>query len=299
MSKAFIKKEGLALVSLARYLFGLAPGARLKTIDELSSELNLSVGVVQHALKTLETASCVTLERRGRNGTLLSNMNYPALLEQADIGNIVCAMPLPYTRLYEGLASALKAQFEGYPLYYAHMRGADVRIECLIDGVYDMAVVSHLAAESYLRDGKVTAAMMLGAGSYVDGHQLVYRKGGKQNIRRIGLDSRSPDQRLLTEVVFAGQDIERINLPYNESLARIERGEIDATVWNVTEDLDSLNLVKEPLNHYPVSIKASEAVLLVRNDDRVIPHLVKTLVNLQRLLAHQQEVKKGTREPSY
>lgn len=299
MSKAFIKKEGLALVSLARYLFGLAPGARLKTIDELSSELNLSVGVVQHALKTLETASCVTLERRGRNGTLLSNMNYPALLEQADIGNIVCAMPLPYTLLYEGLASALKAQFEGYPLYYAHMRGADVRIECLIDGVYDMAVVSHLAAESYLRDGKVTAAMMLGAGSYVDGHQLVYRKGEKQNIRRIGLDSRSPDQRLLTEVVFAGQDIERINLPYNESLTRIERGEIDATVWNVTEDLDSLNLVKEPLNHYPVSIKASEAVLLVRNDDRVIPHLVKTLVNLQRLLAHQQEVKKGTREPSY
>uniref|UniRef100_A8GJ08 Putative transcriptional regulator, GntR family n=1 Tax=Serratia proteamaculans (strain 568) TaxID=399741 RepID=A8GJ08_SERP5 len=299
MSKTFIKKEGLALVSLARYLFGLAPGARLKTIDELSSELNLSVGVVQHALKTLETASCVTLERRGRNGTLLSNMNYPALLEQADIGNIVCAMPLPYTLLYEGLASALKAQFEGYPLYYAHMRGADVRIECLIDGVYDMAVVSHLAAESYLRDGKVTAAMMLGAGSYVDGHQLVYRKGEKQNIRRIGLDSRSPDQRLLTEVVFAGQDIERINLPYNESLTRIERGEIDATVWNVTEDLDSLNLVKEPLNHYPVSIKASEAVLLVRNDDRVIPHLVKTLVNLQRLLAHQQEVKKGTREPSY
>ncbi|MNE68130.1 hypothetical protein D3C80_1637770 [compost metagenome] len=104
---------------------------------------------------------------------------------------------------------------------------------------------------------------------------------------------------MLTEVVFAGQDIERINLPYNESLTRIERGEIDATVWNVTEDLDSLNLVKEPLNHYPVSIKASEAVLLVRNDDRVIPHLVKTLVNLQRLLAHQQEVKKGTREPSY
>ena len=57
-------------------------------------------------------------------------------------------MPLPYTRLYEGLASGLKAQFDGIPFYYAHMRGADIRVECLLNGVYDMAVVSRLAAES-------------------------------------------------------------------------------------------------------------------------------------------------------
>ena len=54
---------------------------------------------------------------------------------------------LAYTRLYEGLASGLKAQFDGIPFYYAHMRGADIRVECLLNGVYDMAVVSRLAAE--------------------------------------------------------------------------------------------------------------------------------------------------------
>ena len=48
MSKAFIKKEGVARVSLARYLFGLKPGERLKTIDVLSSELALRLLLKPH-----------------------------------------------------------------------------------------------------------------------------------------------------------------------------------------------------------------------------------------------------------
>lgn len=45
----------------------------------------------------------------GRNGTLLIDLNMPLLLQQADLGNMVCAIPLPYTKLYEGLASGLRA----------------------------------------------------------------------------------------------------------------------------------------------------------------------------------------------
>lgn len=44
----------------------------------------------------------------------------------------------------------IESPFDGIPFYYAHMRGADIRVECLLNGVYDMAVVSRLAAESYL-----------------------------------------------------------------------------------------------------------------------------------------------------
>ncbi|HBZ17279.1 MULTISPECIES: GntR family transcriptional regulator YhfZ [Pantoea] len=297
MSKGFIKKEGLALVSLARYLFRLKPGDRLKTIDVLSSELALSVGVVQNALKSLEAAQCVTLDRRGRNGTVLSKMDFPLLLEQADIGNILCAMPLPYTRLYEGLASAIKTQFSGYPLYFAHMRGAEVRIDCLIDGVYDMAVVSHLAAESYLQQGDVTAVLNFGSGSYVAGHQLLYRKGSKASIRRVGIDPRSPDQRLLTERVFAGQEIERVSLPYNLTLAALQRGDIDAAIWNITDEAAE-GLVQEPIECAD-AMKASEAVLLIHNEAKVIQHLVQSLIDIPQLLRHQQDVALGIREPSY
>ncbi|MEB5970501.1 GntR family transcriptional regulator YhfZ [Pantoea dispersa] len=297
MSKAFIKKEGVARVSLARYLFGLKPGERLKTIDVLSSELALSVGVVQNALKSLEAEQCVTLDRRGRNGTLLSQMDFPRLLEQADIGNILCAMPLPYTRLYEGLASAIKTQFTGYPLYFAHMRGAEVRIDCLIDGVYDMAVVSHLAAESYLRQGEVTAVLNFGPGSYVAGHRLLYRASRKGAIRRVGLDPRSPDQRLLTERIFTGQTIERVALPYNLTLTALQRGEIDAAVWNHSDEATE-GIIQQPIDHAD-AVKASEAVLLIHNNAKVIQHLVQSLIDIPQLLRHQQDVALGIREPSY
>ena len=182
---------------------------KIETIDELSEDFGISVGVVQHALKVLEADGAIVVERRGRNGTLLIDLNMSQLLQQADLGNMVCAMPLPYTKLYEGLASGLREQFTLLPLYFAHMRGAEVRIECLIDGVYDMAVVSHLAAKSYLNEGKVSLALNLGNGSYVDGHQLICRPGEQHKIRRVGLDPRSPDQCLLTDIKFSGQSIEQ------------------------------------------------------------------------------------------
>lgn len=109
------QKEGVVITTLARYLLGEKCGNRLKTIDELATECRSSVGLTQAALKTLESSGAIRIERRGRNGSYLVEMDNKALLSHVDINNVVCAMPLPYTRLYEGLASGLKAQFDGIP----------------------------------------------------------------------------------------------------------------------------------------------------------------------------------------
>lgn len=191
MRRTFIKKEGVVITTLARYLLGEKCGNRLKTIDELANECRSSVGLTQAALKTLESSGAIRIERRGRNGSYLVEMDNKALLTHVDINNVVCAMPLPYTRLYEGLASGLKAQFDGIPFYYAHMRGADIRVECLLNGVYDMAVVSRLAAESYLTQKGLCLALELGPHTYVGEHQLICRKGESANVKRVGLDNRS------------------------------------------------------------------------------------------------------------
>ncbi|MCB5302681.1 GntR family transcriptional regulator YhfZ [Yersinia bercovieri] len=299
MSKKFIKKEGLALVSMARYLIGERPGNRLKTIDELSEDFGISVGVVQHALKVLEADGAIIVERRGRNGTLLVDLNMALLLQQADLGNMVCAMPLPYTKLYEGLASGLREQFTLLPLYFAHMRGAEVRIECLIDGIYDMAVVSHLAAKSYLAQGRVAMALNLGNGSYVDGHQLICRRGEQHNIRRVGLDPRSPDQCLLTEIKFAGQAIELVELPYSDCIVHINRGDIDAAIWNLADDVPHDHLQAIKLQGDERYIQASQAVILIRPDNHPIKLLLEKGINETLLLNHQRAVQKGEIEPRY
>ncbi|CNJ28424.1 GntR family transcriptional regulator YhfZ [Yersinia aldovae] len=299
MSKKFIKKEGLALVSMARYLIGEHPGSRLKTIDDLSDDFGISVGVIQHALKVLEAEGIIVVERHGRNGTLLVDLNMPLLLQQADLGNMVCAMPLPYTKLYEGLASGLREQFTLLPLYFAHMRGAKVRIECLIDGIYDIAVVSHLAAKSYIDEGRVALALNLGNGSYVDGHQLICRPGEQQNIRRVGLDPRSPDQCLLTEIKFAGQPIELVEIPYSDCIAHISRGDIDAAIWNLTENVPHEHLQATKLQGDERYIQASQAVLLIRPDNHPIKLLLEKGINGTLLLNHQRAVQNGEIEPRY
>ena len=301
MRRTFIKKEGMALTTLARYLLGEQCGNRLKTIDELAGECGSSVGLTQAALKTLESSGAIRIERRGRNGSYLVEMDNKALLAHIDITNVVCAMPLPYTRLYEGLASGLKAQFEGIPFYYAHMRGADIRVECLLNGVYDMAVVSRLAAESYLAQSGLRMVMTLGPHTYVGEHQLICRKGEIDSVRRVGLDNRTADQKIMTEIYFANSDVERVDLSYHESLSRIVKGEIDAVIWNVTAgaELAMLGLEALPLSDDPRFLQATEAVVLARADDYPIQHLLRAVVDKQALLAHQQRVVSGEQEPSY
>ncbi|MGQ7152464.1 helix-turn-helix domain-containing protein, partial [Escherichia coli] len=56
MRRTFIKKEGVVITTLARYLLGEKCGNRLKTIDELATECRSSVGLTQAALKTLESS---------------------------------------------------------------------------------------------------------------------------------------------------------------------------------------------------------------------------------------------------
>lgn len=297
----FIKKEGMALTILARYLLGEQCGNRLKTIDELAGICGTSVGLTQAALKTLESSGAIRLERRGRNGSFLTAVENKALLAYVDISNVVCAMPLPYTRLYEGLASGLKVQFEGIPFYYAHMRGADIRVECLLNGVYDMAVVSRLAAESYLVHNSLCIALSLGPHTYVGEHQFICRAGKAASVRRVGLDNRSADQKILTEVYFGSREVEYVNISYHESLSRIVKGEIDAVIWNMATEvkLSELGLETIPLRGDPRFLQATEAVVLTRGDDYLMQHLLRTVVDPSSLLAHQQCVVDGVREPNY
>lgn len=96
------------------------------------------------------------------------------------------------------------------------MRGADIRVECLLNGVYDMAVVSRLAAESYLTQKGLCLALELGPHTYVGEHQLICRKGESANVKRVGLDNRSADQKIMTDVFLAV-------VMWNESISLITR----------------------------------------------------------------------------
>ncbi|AUY12547.1 MULTISPECIES: GntR family transcriptional regulator YhfZ [Serratia] len=298
----FIKKEGLSLSCLAMYLLGCQSGDRLKTIGELARDNTLSIGLMQAALKTLESAGCITVQRSGRNGSFLTHVDYKSLLDYANISRVVCAMPLPYTREYEGLASGLKREFSDVPFYFAHMRGADIRVECLRNGIYDLAVVSRLAAEEYASrpENGVKIAATLGEQSWVS-HQIIRRRGDRCAVGRVGVDCRSMDQKLLTDMVYDPARVARVEVPYHDCLSRLENGTIDAVVWNVEnrQVLARYGLEATPLEGDQRVVLATEATILIRSDDRSTGKLLDTFVDTHRVRQHQRAVVSEEIEPSY
>ena len=124
MKAQYINKEGAAIINIARYLMTTSVNERLKTIDMLSEDIEVSVGFIQKALSTIEKQGAVVLSRQGRNGTFISKLDYHALVRLAGFSHFVCAMPLPYTKHYEGLASGLKKTDRRFAaLFCPHARG--------------------------------------------------------------------------------------------------------------------------------------------------------------------------------
>lgn len=294
----YISREGSAVINVAKYLLSTNVGERVKTIDALSSEFGASIGFIQKALTTIEEHEAVRLRRQGRNGTIIEALNEPKLVQLAGIAHMVCAMPLPYTKHYEGLASGIKAQMNDFPVFFAHMRGANVRAECLKLGTYDVAIMSRLAAKEYA-NGLVTA-LDFGSYSYSNSHRLIFRQGEYEKIQRVGVDFDSPDQKVLTELAFAGRDIELVEISYSEGINLLQSKAIDAVVW-LTEatDMQRLKLEEKSLDEFEQCAQASEAVMLVNSDSPHIRILLRKLLNIDALRRHQQAVIDGDISPSY
>jgi len=294
----YISREGSAVINVARYLLSAQVGDRVRTIDSLSEEFGVSVGFIQKALTTIETNQAVSLSRQGRNGTFISALDEAKLAKLSGLSHLVCAMPLPYTKHYEGIASGIKAQMTELPFYFAHMRGANVRAECLKAGTYDMAIMSRLAAKEYA-DGLVTA-IDLGDHSYSNAHRLIYRNGEYDQIVKVGVDSDSPDQRVLTELAFTGKSIEIVEIHYSDSLNHLTNGVIDAVVWLPEAiDMQGMGLSERSLDQFDECRDASQAVILVRSESQYIRVLLRKLLNINTLLSHQHQVVSGALSPSY
>lgn len=298
MKAQYISKEGTAIIAIARYLMSTTVNERLRTIDALSEDIGVSVGFIQKALTTIEQQGAVTLSKQGRNGTFIAKLDYRALVRLTGFSHVVCAMPLPYTKHYEGLASGLKQQIGDLPLYFAHMRGAGVRAECLMTGTHDIAIMSKLAAQTYT--GGFVTAIDLGQYSYSHPHRLIYRQGKFEQIQRVGVDPDSPDQKLLTQSAFQGKPVTIVEINYADSLHLLISGQIDAVVWLPEAiDMEKYGLAEQPLDHLEQCALASEAVMLVSGENPHITTLLRKLIHLPDLLEHQQQVVRGDITPSY
>ena len=298
-------KNGIATYTLAREFIKYHVGDKIPTVSELSETFDLARGTVQNAIKLLQQSDAIRIESKGHVGSYLVKKNMTILLEFAGISSIVGVMPLPYSKRYEGLASGLLVTMENHyniPASMAFMRGSKNRISMLISNRYDFAIVSRSAAEEIIQEhDNILIVMSFGKNSYLSEHVIIFKDDQMKEIQdgmRIGIDYDSVDQRVLTQQVCAGKNVEYVSVDYSRILERVVNGDIDAAIWNkdeITEKFVKVNYSE--LNGYDTS--SNEAVMVVSKDESEMVELLKTIIDPETVVNIQKLVLEGKITPSY
>lgn len=304
-----MQKVGLVTQKIAERLFTMDAGDRIPTVQEFSEAYGAARGTVQTALSNLQGENAVKLAARGHLGTYLTDVDRIKLLKAAGFKTMVGVMPLPYSKKYEGLASGICDALEqnGVSTSLAFMRGSDNRLRGLLEGRYDFAVLSLLTAQYYLDRGEpINIAENFGKFSYVGQHVLLLRESDPCRESdcfsgyKVGLDTSSVDQKTLTLSFFQGRTVEYVPLFYNQIVPFLRAGKIDAAVWNLDDiDLAGNRLCYRPLDGRLPDIADTEAAVVCRAQDGLIYHILKRMMDRQKVLQCQKDVLSGKTMPIY
>jgi len=299
----------MAVLRLTREFIILKEGQRIQTVAEYSKKLGLGRGTIQTALQYLENTGAIKLEVKGHLGTYIESMNYRKLWEISGLGSITGVMPLPYSRRYEGLATGFYMAFEKASIQFnmAYMRGGNKRVETLLQGKYDFAVMSKLAADTMLQScDDVEVALVLDSYSFVKGHRVLFADSGKAEINdgmRIGIDSSSIDIAVLVRHECEGKNVEYVELTYNQILKSLQDKKIDAAVWSIDEIEDRNlsipfgELKSSKLKHFDSS--NTKAAIVVKKSNWGISSLIKHVINRDYIVSIQNQVLEGKMLPRY
>ncbi len=304
-----VSKQGVVVVKLANLLLTYQPGDRIQPIQRYAADFGTGVGTVQAALSYLQEIGAVELESRGHLGTFIQDINYPLIWSLTGQNQIVGGMPLPYSRRYEGLATGLHDVFEmaGVALNLVYTRGSLNRLRALAQGKLDFVVLSRFAFNNAAQYGLAMEEVLgLGPESYVGQHIILFYDPGKSEIEdgmRVGIDPSSIDQVLLTKEVCRERNVEFVKIHYMNLVAAMQRGQIDATVWN----RDDFYTSSYPFKAVSLSLKGelalmqanTEAVIAVQKGNRVILQTLSSIIDPDRVLEIQRQVMEGILVPSY
>ena len=300
------KKTALTLIRMARDLFLTDIGEKIPTINEYTETFGVSRGIVQNALEVLTADGSITMEKRGVLGTFLMAKNEETLYSHTGWGAITGSMPIPLTPHFTSLATAVCEVLSQAPIEfsYAYMSGSVKRVEALKKGVYDFMILSKSAALTHMADcDNLEICAELTGSQYCQDYMLYFMNPEKTEIEdgmRVGVDPVCMDQKVLTEKLCRGKNVEIVEFPFIGFEDIVKSGRIDCTVfrgvgWNT--DAGKLGLGTVPLTGIE-GFSAEETntpVVLVRKNDYGTGRLLGKYFNGTEISRIQQEVLAGRR----
>lgn len=301
-----MQKIGIMSANLSNEFIQLDVDDRIPTVAFLSEKYETARGTVQSSLKLLQDYGAIKLESRGHLGTFITYIDYLKLLEVAGINSLVGVMPLPYSKRYEGLATGIYKCLNdsGVKTNLAFMRGSNHRLKALEEGRYNFAVTSRLTADFYLEQKKdIQIVKTFGDFSYVNEHIMVVSKtfeGKFKKGTRVGIDTSSIDQFMLTKIYFEDLEVEYVNLNYSQFIMAIKENKIDAAIWNLDDLQDRQDDIKFiPLNREKKNIKDTEAVIIANKSNSIVSALFSRILDVEDVKEYQRLVIEKKIMPQY
>lgn len=299
------QKIGVTISNLALNLLSKNVGDRIWSISQYQENFGVSRGTMQNAFRYLEEKGAITLERHGYQGTYIKTLDPVKLQENCLFQQILGIMPLPYSRTYEGFATAIYEQLNKVRFNMAYARGAVGRIKLVETGTYQFAVVSQYAAEQAMQNGSnIEIVLNFGKGSFLSRHVLLLTDPDKDGIcdgMRVAYDSESIDQSRLTKNLIKGKKVELVELRTQNTLHALKDHRIDAGVWNMDDIVENKRqefYIKE-LDDSIYSQPFSAAVIVVKKEDEYMRELLKKNIHVDAVQKILQEVRNGTRIADY
>lgn len=308
MMNELLSKQGRTITQLARHLLTAKPADRLPAMQHFAQAQAVSVGTVQAAMRYLQDTQVVDIESRGRLGAFVRTLDYPRLWALAYRRPMSGALPMPYSRRVEGLATGLRAAFDTHEFdaELRFIRGAMARIQRLHAQQCDWVVTSRYAAEAARVQGfDIAILLALGPGTYTVDHVLILNGAeALQAGMRIGIDTYSADHAYVVRLLSRGTPVEFVEIDYSSSLEQLQNDEIDAAVWTQA-DLPVLppHLHVQRLGERlagDVQIGGlGEAVIVGLPDAVAVAHVLETALEVDALRSIQTEVLGGGRRAAY
>jgi hypothetical protein len=307
-NQQLLSKQGEVTIQLAKKFLKMKKGDRLPSNHELGRSLKAGIGTIQSALKFFEENGEVKLISRGHQGTVIDSINYVTLFKYNDVPWILGAMPLPYSRLLEGLATGLYNNFEnrGLLLKMSYIRGGQIRINSLLTRNIDFVICSKMAADIAIKKyPQLEIINKFGDYTYVGKSGIIFSDNNQTKIEdnmKIGIDEDSFDHVYLNKIIGKNHNVEFIKLKYSEIFSKLKKGEIDATVW-AFDEIENTNFEKSlviPNDESLVSAMSScqEAVIVVIKD-HFTNNLLSAIIDSEKIKQIQEKVFKRELIPSY
>lgn len=298
-------KIGHTVSILSKLFIAIEPMERIKTVTAYSKDLKVSRGTIQNSIKYLVDSEAIELESRGQLGTFLVKKDIIKLLQISGLNYIIGSMPLPYSKRYEGLSTAIIKSIEenlNLPMNMSYMRGSKNRMEMVLSGRYDFTITSKFAALDAIKDNdNLEIVKEFGPYSYLSRHVIMYTN---ENFRDIedgmiaAIDKDSVDQEQLTLLATKDKKVDFIYTSYSQLTENLLESKIDFAIWNGDElDDKHLNIKSKELN---INDSINTIAVIVIDKRRIeMKKIIQDYIDIEYVKNIQKQVVENKIIPKY